>query len=310
MQWYYAVNGQQQGPIEQEELFALARDGKLKRDDLVWNATMGSQWAKASSISGLFAKPDMSPPGAPPPVAEWSSQAVFQGKTPNRDLMADARDALSGNWGLAVGGVLVYGLVMAVLAIVPYLGNIIGFVIGGPLMLGWYLFFLTLSRRQPGSVGLIFDGFKRFGTGFLAYLLMALLVFAWALPAILIIGILMVLGVRKALGGAMPSVGVIAALLPLLVIAMIPAIMAQLRYSMTYFVINDTTGIGPLEAIRHSAQMMKGNKWKLFCLQFRFIGWVLLCIPTLGIGFLWLAPYMMTSEAAFYDDLRRGQAGQ
>ena len=40
MQWYYAVKGQQQGPIEQDELFSLAREGKLTGNDLVWNSTM------------------------------------------------------------------------------------------------------------------------------------------------------------------------------------------------------------------------------------------------------------------------------
>lgn len=47
-----------------------------------------------------------------------------------------------------------------------------------------------------------------------------------------------------------------------------------------------------------------GNKWKLFCLGFRFFGWALLCILTLGIGFLWLFPYMIVSFAQFYDDLK------
>jgi uncharacterized membrane protein len=54
---------------------------------------------------------------------------------------------------------------------------------------------------------------------------------------------------------------------------------------------------------------MKGNKWKYFCLQWRFFGWALLCVLTLGIGFLWLQPYMMTSSARFYEDLKQGQQG-
>jgi uncharacterized membrane protein len=35
----------------------------------------------------------------------------------------------------------------------------------------------------------------------------------------------------------------------------------------------------------------------------RFIGWFLLCILSLGIGFLWLIPYFMTSNAVFYESL-------
>jgi uncharacterized membrane protein len=307
MQWYYAVNGQQQGPVEQDELFALARDGKLKGSDLVWNSTMGNQWVKASTIPGLFSQsvPVAAGGGVPPPIAEWSSQDQFKSVTPNRDLMAAARAALAGNWGLAIGGVLVYLLVMVVLAI-PYLGSILSFIITGPLMLGWYLFFLMLARRQPGTVGMLFDGFKQFGTGFLAYLLMALLVFAWALPGIVVIIIMAVLSLKPLLGGQMPSVEMMVILVPILIVALIPAMIAQFRYSMTYFVINDTPGIGPMTAIQRSSQIMRGNKWKYFCLQCRFIGWSFLCLFTLGIGFLWLTPYMMTSQAAFYDELTKG----
>ena len=41
------------------------------------------------------------------------------------------------------------------------------------------------------------------------------------------------------------------------------------------------------------------------CLWWRFFGWMLLCILTCGIGFLWLMPYMTTSYARFYDDVRQ-----
>lgn len=51
--------------------------------------------------------------------------------------------------------------------------------------------------------------------------------------------------------------------------------------------------------------MMAGNKWRLFCLQFSFIGWQILCILSLGIGFLWLTPYMNAATAAFYDEISR-----
>lgn len=308
MQWYYAVNGQQQGPVEQDELAALARDGKLKPGDLVWNATMGSQWAKAASVPGLFAVSDATPSGVPPSVAEWSPDAKFKSQTHNRDLMAAARFALTGQWGLAVGGVLIYFLVTIVMSIIPYLGGLINFIIGGALMVGWYLFFLTLSRRQAASVGLIFDGFKIFGNAFLANLLIGLLILAWMLPAI-VVGIAAAVVAFKSFhhDGAAAFLGMWILLVPLFLLAMIPAMIAQYRYSMTYFILNDVTGIGPLEAIQHSTQMMNGSKWKLFCLQWRFFGWALLCILTLGIGFLWLTPYMMTSMGAFYDDLKKGQ---
>ena len=76
-----------------------------------------------------------------------------------------------------------------------------------------------------------------------------------------------------------------------------------MSYSMTFFIIAEDDLIGPLEAIKKSKQMMCGYKWKIFCLGLRFIGWALLCILTLGVGFLWFTPYMSVSFAKFYDDL-------
>jgi uncharacterized membrane protein len=35
-----------------------------------------------------------------------------------------------------------------------------------------------------------------------------------------------------------------------------------------------------------------------------FIGWALLCILSLGIGLLWLIPYMNVSIAKFYQDIK------
>ena len=60
------------------------------------------------------------------------------------------------------------------------------------------------------------------------------------------------------------------------------------------------------EAIAQSKAMMAGNRWRLFCLQFSFIGWDILCALTLGIGNLALRPYRHAAEAAFYRELCGG----
>ena len=54
--------------------------------------------------------------------------------------------------------------------------------------------------------------------------------------------------------------------------------------------------------------MMSGIRWRLFCLQFSFIGWAILCALTLGIGNLVLTPYRQAAEVAFYRDLCSGPA--
>jgi uncharacterized membrane protein len=91
-----------------------------------------------------------------------------------------------------------------------------------------------------------------------------------------------------------------------MLLLIIPGIMAGLSYSQTFYILSEDPSIGAMDAIRKSKEMMYGNRWKLFCLGLRFIGWLLLCILTLGIGFIWLAPYMAVSMAKFYDDLVHG----
>ena len=39
------------------------------------------------------------------------------------------------------------------------------------------------------------------------------------------------------------------------------------------------------EAITESRRIMDGNKWRLFCLDFSFIGWELLCVLPMLAGF-------------------------
>lgn len=190
-------------------------------------------------------------------------------KTENKVLAQQAREALAGRWGLAIGAVLIYYAVFIGFSFLPLLGTLVIYLIAGPMALGFCNFCLCVSRKKEAQISQLFDGFKRFGVTVGAYFLQLIFIFLWALLLI------------------------------------IPGIIAGLSYSMTFYVIADNDSIGPLEAIRKSKEIMRGNKWKLFCLGARFIGWALLCILTLGIGFLWLVPYISISYAKFYDDITK-----
>ena len=83
----------------------------------------------------------------------------------------------------------------------------------------------------------------------------------------------------------------------------VPGIIAALSYSHFFILAEDST-IGALEAMEKSRKMMYEYKWKYFCLGFRFICWAILALFTLGVGFLWLFPYMMVTYAEFYEALK------
>ena len=83
----------------------------------------------------------------------------------------------------------------------------------------------------------------------------------------------------------------------------IPGIIAHYSYAMTAYLLAEQPELTASEAIARSKELMRGNRWRLFCLHFSFIGWTILCSFTFGIGSLFLNPYRAAAEAAFYRDL-------
>ena len=197
--------------------------------------------------------------------------------TSNKALMTLALKSLKGKWGIAIGAWLAFFILTEFKFGWEWQGDdggnykvaleIVGLIIGGPLSLGYTTLILLISRNQKPDFAILFGGFKRFGISFAAYLLRFIFIILWTLLLI------------------------------------IPGIIACLRYSQTYYILSEDENIGPLEAISKSKEMMVGNKWKLFCLYCRFIGWFILCIVTLGFAGLYVGPYISQSCANFYNDL-------
>ena len=124
------------------------------------------------------------------------------------------------------------------------------FLIGGAVSVGLCRYHLLLLDRQERSLRTLWTGFSSFGKALGVVFLRGLYTFLWTLLFI------------------------------------IPGISASYRYSMALFVLAEDPSIGINEAITVSKQMMKGNKWRLFCLGFSFIGWSLLAsLPLMGFAF-------------------------
>lgn len=88
----------------------------------------------------------------------------------------------------------------------------------------------------------------------------------------------------------------------------IPGIIKAFSYAMTPFIVEENPELTANEAIHRSRMMMRGHKFDLFWLWLSFIGWGILCMLTAGIGFIWLVPYMETSQAAFYEEVKADYA--
>jgi len=149
-----------------------------------------------------------------------------------------------------------------------YASTIFNLLLFGPLNLGISSCFLKLIRDKSFNIEDLFDGFKSFIPALVLHLLSSLFILLW--------GLLLV----------------------------IPGIIAYYRYSMSYYIMLDNPELGVMEVLNASKEMMIGYKAKLFGLHLSFIGWGILCIFTIGIGFLWLGPYMEASNASFYQSLK------
>lgn len=188
----------------------------------------------------------------------------------NANIRTLARNQLKGNWGSTILLCLTFSILCGIPAYIPYLGIVIGVILSGPLTLGLSTCFLKFVRHESFVFENLFDGFKR-SSSVIAQLLTTIFTLLWTLLFI------------------------------------IPGIMASYSYSMIFYILSDNPELSAMEALIKSKEMMMGFKWKLFCLHLSFIGWSLLSIITLGIGFLWLTPYMYSSIAIFYEDLKIAQ---
>ena len=63
-QWFYAANGQQQGPYPEAQFRDLIANGTVRADILVWSEGMAG-WQKAAEIPGLAPSAAARPPGLP-----------------------------------------------------------------------------------------------------------------------------------------------------------------------------------------------------------------------------------------------------
>lgn len=219
------------------------------------------------------------------------------------DYRAIAREKLAGNWKIAVivaliafflGGLIATSNVniniqvdedtaIVIPSIQTWLINtlrigtilsIVQFIIGGVIRQGYATHLLKQHDGEELDIKDLFSQFHRFGDGFCLRLLEGLFVALWTLLLI------------------------------------VPGIIAAYSYAMAPFIMAENPEMTASEALGASKALMNGHKWELFCLGFSFIGWNLLGTLTLGIGALFVVPYVNAAYTAFYRNLCPKQHAQ
>ena len=211
----------------------------------------------------------------------------------NQELKNSALAALKGNWAPSLVATII--LIMAsviymgpyevmymqalngqvfsspVFPAVSYFLFIFGvLLVYAPMNVGYTYAFKLLSSDSDAQVtgNMLRKGFKPYFRNVWGMFLMGLFVYLWAL------------------------------------LLFVPGIIKAYAYAMTPYILVDNPDLSANQAINLSKKMMKGHKFDLFYLHLGFLGWGVLSVFTLGIGMLWLMPYMMTAQAAFYQDVK------
>ena len=197
----------------------------------------------------------------------------------NNQIMKEAQESLKGKWGISIAACLIAGVITIMITILGgYLinedwgGNLLSLFVTPPIGVGLALFFLNIHSGNKLEIKTIFNPFKDVWlNSVLAYFMMIV---------IILIGFLLFF---------------------------IPGVIVTLMFSQVLYIIAEDNKIDPYNALVKSKKMMEGNKWKLFKIRLIIILLSIVCVLTLGIGFIWLAPYQNAVYAKFYNVIKQGK---
>lgn len=193
------------------------------------------------------------------------------------ELRASARKSLAGNWNWAA---LLTFLAVIISCAVSLLQDDLGNILFALLSISLAYTFLDLAddgTKENNYFTAMFSAFTRdrILPVFINWLLSTIFICLWSLLLI------------------------------------VPGIIKTLAYSQSKFIVKDMVDSGQevdaTEAIRKSRQLMNGHKGEYFLLQLTFIGWAMLGCLSLGIGFLWISPYIHVTNAKYYRKLAGDQ---
>ncbi|MCQ2133836.1 MAG: DUF975 family protein [Bacteroidales bacterium] len=202
----------------------------------------------------------------------------------NQDYKNAALAALKGNWAPAVLATIVFMLIAIVIsggsALFPEsntaalfaangLTSILSLLVLVPLEVGFYYAFVKLLKE--GDANILSNSVSLGFSGWIHKVL-----------TMLLLGIVVMCGV---------------------ILFIIPGIILSFAYSMVPYLLVKHPELSILETLKTSRMMMKGHKFDYFFLSLSFIGWIILGIFTLFIGYFWLIPYIQTTFGAFWDDV-------
>lgn len=247
------------------------------------------------------------------------------------ELKRRAKQSLKGKYGLCIGAqflvealvlviVIVYAGViislgiadnsffssesgrkaLTIMMIMIFLSYLAVLSLAGLLTPGMNRLYLNLCVGRKAGLSDLLYGFQNKPHRFLGLFFMNILIsLAWGIPYLVVMAVAVITD----------YIPVMVVLLVLMyVLWLIGIIVTMLFLSQSQFLLLESPDKKVFACFKESAEMMKGRKGKLFSLYLSFCGMVVLGYLSLGIGFLWIMPYIRCTVIEFYLDLKAARA--
>ena len=137
------------------------------------------------------------------------------------------------------------------------------------LLAGHALYHLGIHRGEEMGYTTLFDGFSFVGKVILLQLIMTLFISLWSM------------------------------------LFVIPGVIASYRYRFALYNLCENPEMGVMEALAMSCTQTQGHKMDLFVLDLTFVGWKVLSLLTLGIGDIWITPYIMQTNMGYFQQIKQ-----
>ena len=145
---------------------------------------------------------------------------------------------------------------------------IVGIILLPVLNFSYVLMTMKMVRNEKLEVGDAFSGFNFFGKALWLTILISFFTYLWSL------------------------------------LFVVPGIIKSYAYSMAPYILAENPNMTAREALNESKRITDGYKGDLFVLQLSFLGWDLLAGLTMGLLYIWLAPYKNATQGNYYLRLR------
>ena len=232
------------------------------------------------------------------------------------EIKSDARESLKGNWGKGVAFVAANILIIFAFTFLTsfilgmflseemadFVIEIISLIFSIPIGYGIIAQFIKLRRgKDVHAFDFLSIGLSNFKKSWAV---------AWAVTekfALLIILLVLYIVGIPALALTAQSNAIVGIIVLIIFVAFLVTLILSVpkcySYALVWFVAYDNPDMKAKEIVEKSKEIIYGNRMNYFLFGLSFIGWALLNVLTLGIGSLWLVPYMNVGITCFYERL-------